>query len=106
MLFIDDFSRMTWVTFLHDKSQACERFKIFWKMVERESGCNMKCLRSYSSGEFTSNEFVDYFERHGIRRQYSAPMTQQQNDVVEMKNWTVKEMVGTILNEANIEDIY
>lgn len=29
MLFIDDYSRMTWVTFLQDKSKAFDRFKIF-----------------------------------------------------------------------------
>lgn len=70
MLLIDDFSRMTWVTFLQDKSQAFERFKIFRKIVQKESGYKMKCLRSDRGGEFTSNEFEDYYERHGIRRQY------------------------------------
>lgn len=66
MLFIDDYSRRTWVTFLHDKSQAFERFKIFKKMVENESGHRLKCLRSDLGGEFSSNEFVDYYEKHGI----------------------------------------
>lgn len=66
MLFIYDYSRMTWVTFLQDKSQAFERFKIFRKMVEKESGCRLKCLRSDRGGEFTSNELEDYCEKHGI----------------------------------------
>lgn len=85
MLFIDDFSRMKWVTFLHDKFQAYEMFKIFQKMVERENRCKIKCLTSNRGGEFTSNEFVDYCERHGIKRWYSAPRTPQQNGVVERK---------------------
>lgn len=106
MLLIDDFLRMTWVTFLHDKSQAFERFKIFWKMVERESGCKLKCLRYDQGGEFTSNEFQKYYERHGIRRQYSAPWTPQKNGVVERKKWTLKEMARTMLNEENIPDMY
>lgn len=49
---IDDSTRMTWVTFLKDKSQAFERFKIFRKMVEKETGRGIKCLRS-DRGEFT-----------------------------------------------------
>lgn len=106
MLFIDDYSRMTWVTFLQDKSQEFERFKIFRKMVEKESGCKLKCLRSYWGGEFTSNEFEDYCEKHGIKRQYSAPRTPQQNGVVERKNVIVKEMARNMLNEASFPDTY
>lgn len=75
MLFIDDYSRMTRVTFLQDKSQEFERFKIFQKMVAKESGYRLKCLRSDRGREFTSNEFEDYCEKHGIRRQYSTPRT-------------------------------
>lgn len=59
MLLIDDFSRKRWVTFLQDKSQDFEIFKIFKKMVEKESGYKLKCLRSECGGEFTSNEFKD-----------------------------------------------
>lgn len=106
MLLKDDFSRMTWVTFLQDKSQAFERFKVFNKMVEKKSGYKLKCLRSDHGGEFTSNEFEDYCEKHGIKRQYSSPRTPQQNGVVERKNRTVKEMVRTMLNEDNLPNVY
>ena len=37
-LFIDDFSRMTWVYFLKTKSQVLSMFKSFKKMVETQSG--------------------------------------------------------------------
>lgn len=68
MLFKDDYSRMTWVAFLQDKSQAFERFKIFKKMVEKESGYKVKYLRLDHGGEFTSNEFEEYCE-HRIKGQ-------------------------------------
>lgn len=106
MLFIDDYSRMTWVTFLQDKSQAFEIFKIFQKMVEKESGYKLKCLRSDKSGEFTSNEFTDYCEKYGIGRQYSTPRTLEKNGVVERKDRTVKEITKTMLNEASLPDTY
>lgn len=63
-------------------------------------------MRSNCGGEFTSNEFKDYCERHGIRRQYSASRTPQQNGVVERKNRIVKEMEMIMLNEANMLDAY
>lgn len=72
ILFIVDYSRMTWATFLQDKSQAYERFKILQNMVQKESGYNLRFLRSYRGEEFTSNEFEDYCEKHGIGRQYLA----------------------------------
>lgn len=75
-------------------------------MVEKDSGCKMKCLRSDWGGEFTSNEFEEYYERHGIIRQYSAPRTPQQNGVVERKNKTIKDMARNMLNEASLPDIY
>lgn len=102
MLFIDDYSRMVWVTFLKHKSEAFERFKIFRKMVERETNLKLKCLRLDRGGEFTSQEFIEYCEKHGIKRQYSTTRTPQQNGVVERKNRTVKEMARTMLNEAKL----
>lgn len=53
MLFVDDYTRMVWVTFLKYNSDAFERFKIFRKMVEKEFDLKLKCLRSDKGGEFT-----------------------------------------------------
>src|SRR5271156_1932130 len=46
ILFVDDFSRMMWVAFLKEKSEALEKFKIFKAKAENESGLKLKCLRS------------------------------------------------------------
>lgn len=77
MVFVDDYTRMVWVTFLKHKSEAFDRFKVFRKMVECESDLKLKFLRSNKGGEFTSQEFVEYCEKHGIKRQYVAPRTPQ-----------------------------
>lgn len=45
MLLIDDYSIMMWVTFLREKLEALEKFKIFKAMVEIEIGLKSKCLR-------------------------------------------------------------
>jgi hypothetical protein len=54
MLLIDDYTRMTWVTFLKEKSEAFEKFKVFKALVENETDFKLKCLRSDRRGEFTS----------------------------------------------------
>ena len=86
MLLVDDYTRMTWVCFLKKKSEAFEHFVMFKEMVENETDLKIKMLRSNNGGEFTSNELWSYCEEQGIRRQFSATRTPQQNSVVELKN--------------------
>jgi hypothetical protein len=93
MLLVDDYTRMTAVCFLKNKSEAFENFKICKEMVENELDSKIKCLRSDNGGEFTSKEFMDYCNNHGIKRQFSIARTPQHNGVVERKNTTVYEML-------------
>jgi transposase InsO family protein len=58
-------------------------------MVENEMDSRIKCLRSDNGGEFTSKEFIDYYNNHGIKSQFSVARTPQQNGDVERKNMTV-----------------
>ena len=41
LIFIDDFSRMTWVYFLKEKSEAFATFKKFKALVEKQKGCSI-----------------------------------------------------------------
>jgi transposase InsO family protein len=77
MFFIDDYSRMTWVTFLKEKSEVFEKFKAFKTLVENETNLKIKCLRSDRGGEFISNEYVELCELHGIKRHFSVARTPQ-----------------------------
>jgi hypothetical protein len=54
MLIIDDYTRMTWVYFLKEKSEAFEKLKAFKTYVENETNIKIKCLISDNGGEFTS----------------------------------------------------
>lgn len=44
MLFIDDYSRMTWVAFLKEKSEALDKFKAFKEQVEKEMDTKINAL--------------------------------------------------------------
>ncbi|CAL8151068.1 unnamed protein product [Prunus armeniaca] len=68
MLIIDDFTRMIWVYFLRNKSEAFSCFKKFKSMTELQTGHQVKCIRSDRGGEFLSTEFVEFCEAHGIQR--------------------------------------
>jgi len=79
ILFIDDFSRMCGIGLMKHKDKAFEKFKSFKALVENESDHKIKCLRSDRGGEFTSNEFFDFCEEHGIRREFSTASDEPPN---------------------------
>jgi len=106
MLFVDDFTRMCWVFFLKEKSEAFQKIKTVKIVVENEIGKKLKCLRYDNGGEFTSKEFNLFCENYGIKRQFSVARTPQQNGMVERRNRTIQEAARTMLNEAKLSDGY
>jgi transposase InsO family protein len=106
MLLVDDYTRMTTVCFLKNKSEAFEKFRIYKEMVKNEMDSRIECLRSDNGGEFTSNEFMDYCSNHGIKRQFSVATTPQQNGVVERKKSIVQEMARTMKMDSKLIDIF
>jgi transposase InsO family protein len=106
MLLVDDYTRMTAVCFLNNKSEAFENFKIYKEMVENEMDSRIKCLRSGNGGEFTSKEFMEYCSSHRIKRKFFVARTPQQNEFVERKNRTVQEMARTMLMDSKLTDIF
>ena len=90
LIFVDDRSRYTWVYFIRRKSDVFEYFKEFKNMVEKETSNYIKILRSDQGGEFMSNEFFNFFEQHGIKKQFYVAINHQQNGIVERMNKTVQ----------------
>jgi hypothetical protein len=73
MLIIDDYSRLTWVAFLKEKSKAFEKFKFFKALNENQIGKILKAIRSNRGGEFNSCNFNEFCDKHGIKREYTIP---------------------------------
>ncbi|CAB4298917.1 unnamed protein product [Prunus armeniaca] len=102
LLFTDDFTRMSWVYFIRNKSSALECFRKFKAMTELQSGYKIKGLRSDRGGEFLSGEFNKFCEESGIQRQLTMAYSPQQNGVAERKNRTVVEMAKSMLHEKGV----
>ena len=97
MVIVDDFSRYTWVEFLREKSEACEKFEIICKKLQNEKGAPIVKIRSDHGKEFENARFESFCARNGIKREFSAPKTPQQNGVVERKNRVIQEMARVML---------
>ena len=75
MVIADDFSRYTWVEFLRKKSEACERLEILCKKLQNEKGVPIAKIRSDHGKEFENARFESFYEKNGIKREFSAPKT-------------------------------
>jgi hypothetical protein len=59
----------------------------------------VKKIRSDNGFEFKNLQVEEYLEEEGIKHEFSAPYTPQQNGVVERKNRTLNNMARTMLGE-------
>jgi transposase InsO family protein len=57
----------------------------------------VKKIRSDKGSEFKNLQVEEYLEEEGIKHEFSAPYTPQQNGVVERKNRMLIDMVRTML---------
>ncbi|KAM2234893.1 hypothetical protein ACFXTI_013101 [Malus domestica] len=86
----------------HYKSESFERFKEFKNEVEKQTGKQIKILRSDRWGEYLSNEFLDYLKECGIISQWTPPGTPQLNGVSERRNRTLMNMVRSMMSSADL----
>ena len=100
---VDDFSRYTWVEFMHFKDETphiiIEHIKKIEKQAE-DQNC-VKRLRSENGTEFRNATLSEFYKNKGIVQEFSAARTPQQNGVVERKNRTLVEAARTMLQDAN-----
>lgn len=102
LLVIDDFSRMCWVFFLKIKVEAFECFQKLHILMERQTVKKLKMLVIDRGGEFSLSEFLKYCEDLGVRREFIAPYTTQQNSVAKKKNRTVVEIEHSLLKNKDL----
>jgi transposase InsO family protein len=84
-----DYSRYTWIFFLSDKSNVFSIFKGFAKRAEIEFYFKIKKIRSDNGSELKNSRIEDYCDEKGVKHEFLAKYTPQQNRVVERKNQTL-----------------
>ena len=82
---------------MQKKSETFSKFCEFKALVEKESGKQVKDLRSYNGGDYISGEFKDFCSKEGIRRELIVPHNPQQNGVAERKNRMILGVAGAML---------
>ena len=101
IIFIDDYSRKTWIFFLKIK-ESNEVLSKFKELVENQTSKKIKTLRLDNGGEYTSKKFKSFCTSIGIKREYTVPYNPQQNGVAERKNRTIVEAAKAMLHDQNL----
>ena len=102
LVIVDDYSKYTWVLFLHSKDETPQMVIDHLKLIELDSKVPVRAIRSDNGIEFKNHLLNDFCFEKGIIIQYSAPRTPQQNGVVERKNRTLIEAARTMLSESRL----
>nr|GEU50853.1 hypothetical protein [Tanacetum cinerariifolium] len=97
LVVFDDYSRYTWVFFLHSKDEASEVIIFFIKKTQVNLQLQVQCVRTDNGTEFKNETLTKFFDEVGITQQFSTVRTPQQNGVVERKNRTLVEAARTML---------
>jgi len=84
--FVDNYSRVTWVYLLKNKSDVCATFKSFHNIVTTQFNTKLWVLRLDNGEEYLSREFSSFLDTSSIIHQTTCPSTPEQNGVVERKN--------------------
>jgi hypothetical protein len=84
---------------LQDKTETQGTLKCFLRRAQNEFELKVKKIRNDNGSEFKNLQVEEYLVEEGIKHEFSAPYTPQQNGVVERTNMTLIDMARTMLGE-------
>ena len=102
LVIVDDYTHFTWTLFISSKDETYHVFKHFAKGVQNEKNYSIVSIKSDHGRDFQNEKFNRFCSKLGIKHNFSAPRTLQQNGVVERKNRSLEELARTMLNETGL----
>lgn len=100
VIFVDNFSKYTWLFPLKNKSDVMKIFIEFHVKVEKQFSEKLLAFQSDWGGEFQA--LHKYLKAHGIHHRVSCPYTLEQNGTTERKHQHLIETALTLLHTASL----
>lgn len=108
--FTDDFSRVSMVYCIIQKSDVFCKFKEFVAMAEAQHSTTVKTLdctkiaklRADNGGEYISSEMKSFCKEKGIQLLFTVPYNPEMNGIAERLNRTLVEKARTMLLASNL----
>nr|GEU36338.1 hypothetical protein [Tanacetum cinerariifolium] len=102
LVVVDDYSRYTWVLFLHLKDEASEVIISFIKKTHVNLQLQVQRVQTNNGTEFKNKTLAKFFDEVGITQHFFDARMPQQNGVVKRRNRTLVEAARTMLTFANL----
>ena len=105
-MFVDDFTRYTWVYLLKSKTEIPSIITLFCEMVYNQFHKRIKIFRLDNAKEYFYREVNTYMEQNGIIHQSSCANTPQQNGVAKRKIGHIMSTARALLFQGNCPKSY
>ncbi|WJZ95359.1 hypothetical protein VitviT2T_014135 [Vitis vinifera] len=102
VVFIDDYSRYSWIFPMKSRSEILSIYSNFAKMVETQFSKRIKTFRSDNALEYTQHAFQALLHSYGTIHHLTCPGTSQQNGRAERKLRHILDTVRALLLSAKI----
>ncbi|KAI5313872.1 hypothetical protein L3X38_043048 [Prunus dulcis] len=106
VLFVDNFSRYSWIFPMRLKYEVFSLFVKFKSLVENLFSTKIKALQTDGGGEYTSHIFHNFLVTHGIDHRISCPHHPEQNGLAEQKHRHIVDTGLTLLAHASMPPAY
>jgi transposase InsO family protein len=84
------------------KDEVFSWFRDFKAQVENQTGKKIKVLRSNNEGEYTSNDFKDFCNEEGIKRELTVSYNPHQNGVAKRKNQSIISYAKAMIHDQEL----
>jgi hypothetical protein len=102
VLFVNDYSRFTWLYPLINQSDVYQCFVKFTLLVENLFSTKIRQFQSENGGEYILTLFKQFLTQHGIFHRLTCTHTSQQNGIAERKHRHIIEMGLTLLSQSGL----
>ena len=106
IIFVDDYSRVTYLYLIKERSELYSIFKSFYMEIKTQFNDSLCIFRSNNAREYFHTSLSQFFDDHGIIHQSSCPHTSQQNVVAERKMRQLLEVTHAIKFHMRVPKSY
>lgn len=102
IVFIDNYSHVSWVYLLKDKDHVPNVIKKFFNEIKTKFLASPKLFHTDNVLKFVQNEIAEFYATLSVLHETTCPHTSQQNNVTERKHRHILDITRTLMIQVNV----